>query len=163
MHVESMVAERQPSLAPVVVAVVVPSPPDRAFDYFTRDIGRWWPLQSHSLGGPDAVGVRFEGREGGRLVETLGNGDERAWGTVTTWQPGRRVAFTWHLERDPATAQDVDVTFVAVAEGTRVTLTHGGWERRHDGATARENYASGWQFVLRERFGGYCVEKTDKR
>ena len=34
----------QGTLAPIVVDLVVPCPPDRAFDYFTRDIGRWWPL-----------------------------------------------------------------------------------------------------------------------
>ena len=133
-----------PTLAPIVVEVVVPCPPDRAFDYFTRDIGRWWPLASHSLGGRTPSTSRFEPREGGRLVETLRDGDEHTWGTVTAWQPGRRVAFSWHLDRDPATAQYVDVHVRGDRDGTRVTLTHGGWERRDDGARrARTTSAAG--------------------
>ena len=154
---QSAIADQTPALAPIHLEIFVPCPPDRAFDYYTRDIGRWWPLASHSLGGPDAAGVRFEGREGGRLVETLRNGDERTWGTVTTWQPARHVAFTWHLDRDPATAQQVDVRFEPATGGTRVSLTHGGWEHRDDGASARENYVGGWKFVLGERYGGYCA------
>jgi hypothetical protein len=44
------VVDPQGALAPIVVDVVVPCPPDRAFEYFTRDIGRWWPLGTHSIG-----------------------------------------------------------------------------------------------------------------
>ena len=152
------VADPTAAIAPIVVDVVVPCPPDRAFDYFTRDIGRWWPLATHSLGEANAVDVRFEPRVGGRLVETSRDGGEHVWGEVTAWQPGRLVAFSWHLSRDPSTAQCVDVRFTPAPEGTRVTLTHGGWERLpQDGATMREGYASGWKTVFVERFGAYCV------
>ncbi|HVF63639.1 MAG TPA: SRPBCC domain-containing protein [Casimicrobiaceae bacterium] len=157
------IADLHDTTPAIVVDVVVPCPPDRAFHYFTRDIGRWWPLKSHSLGMEHAVDVRFETGEGGRLFEVARDGRERSWGTVTTWEPGRRVAFTWHLDRDASTAQHVDVTFAQASDGTRVTLTHGGWHRREDGASARESYVGGWQFVLRERFGGYCVEAVDNR
>jgi len=151
------VADPKGALAPIVIDLVVPCPPDRAFEYFTRDIGRWWPLGTHSLGLADAAGVRFEPREGGRLIETLRDGREHTWGTVTTWHPGRQVAFSWHLDRDPATAQWVEVQFTANPGGTRVTLTHGGWERREDGAAVRENYVGGWKIVFNEGYGGYCA------
>jgi hypothetical protein len=150
-------AESHASLAPIVVDIVVPCTPDRAFDYFARDIGRWWPLSTHSLGRDRSVGVRFEPREGGRLIETERDGTEHVWGAVTTWKPGRHLAFTWHLDRAPATAQRVDVEFVAQGAHTRVTLTHGGWDRRDDGAQARENYRGGWQFVFAERFREHCL------
>lgn len=144
-------------LAPIVVEVVVAVPPARAFDYFTRDIARWWPLRTHSVGEADAVGVRFEGRAGGRLIESLRDGSECVWGTIEAWEPGARLRFSWHPGRDASTAQTVDVTFVAQAGGTRVTLTHDGWERRgDDAAKARDNYVGGWKLVLGERFGGYC-------
>jgi hypothetical protein len=94
--------------------------------------------------------------EGGRLIETVRDGTEHVWGTVTQWKPGQRLAFTWHLQRAPATAQLVDVTFVAQGAQTRVTLTHGGWERREDGAKARANYVGGWKIVLGERYRGFC-------
>ena len=161
MPANNAVADQQDTLAPIVVELVVPCPPERAFEYFTRDIGRWWPLQSHSLGGQHAADVRFEPHEGGRLVESLRDGREHTWGTVTAWQPGRRVAFSWHLDRDPATAQLVDVRFAASPDGTRVTLAHSGWERREDGAAVRENYVPGWKFVFNERYGDYVAKAED--
>jgi hypothetical protein len=48
------------------------------------------------------------------------------------------------------------VTFVAQGAQTRVTLTHGGWERREDGAKARANYVGGWKVVLGERYREFC-------
>jgi len=150
-------AESREPLAPIVVDIVVPCPPDRAFDYFVRDVGRWWPLSSHSLGREQSASVRFEPHEGGRLIETVRDGTEHTWGTITRWTPGHRLAFTWHLDRAPATAQVVDVTFAADGTRTRVTLAHSGWERRDDGAQARENYAGGWKFVFAERYRGFCA------
>jgi len=144
------------ALAPIEVAVVVPCPPDRAFAYFTQDIAQWWPLATHSLGRDRASSVRFEAREGGRLIETQLDGSEHVWGTVEAWLPGRRLAFTWHLDRSPTTAQRVDVRFVAQGRHTRVTLSHSGWERRDDGENARANYVGGWAFVFGERFLRYC-------
>lgn len=148
-------------IAPIVVDLIVGCPPDRAFDYFTRDIGRWWPLASHSVGGAQALDVRFEPRAGGRLVESLRDGSESTWGTVEAWRPGERVRFSWHPGREPATAQWVEVTFARNPAGTRVTLTHGGWERRGEtAAEQRGTYVGGWQFVFAERFGGYCAESA---
>lgn len=145
-------------LAPIVVDLVVSCTPVAAFDYFTRDIARWWPLPTHSVGGERAQSVRFEPRVGGRLVETLADGSESTWGTVEAWQPGERVRFSWHPGRDAATAQWVEVAFAANPAGTRVTLTHGGWERLGDeAAETRGNYVPGWQFVFGERFADYCA------
>ena len=141
---------------PIVVDVVVPCPPARAFDYFTRDIARWWPLPTHSCAMDDAVDVAFEPHVGGRIVERARDGASHVWGGVTAWEPGRRVAFSWHPGRGADEATWVDVKFAAHADGTRVTLTHGGWERREDGASVRGNYVGGWRNVLVERFGAYC-------
>jgi len=152
--------ESPPSLAPIVVDVLVACPADRAFDYFAHDIGRWWPLPTHSLGREQSASVRFEPREGGRLIERVRDGTEHVWGRVTHWTPGQRLAFTWHLDRAPSTAQLVDVTFVAQGAQTRVTLTHSGWERREDGAKARENYTSGWKLVFEERYSAFCADSA---
>ena len=84
------------ALAPIVMKVALPCPPERAFDYFTRDIGGWWPLGRYSCAGDDAVDVAFETRKGGALTERARDGTLHRWGTVTAWEPGRRVAFTWH-------------------------------------------------------------------
>lgn len=157
MHENPAVADPKDALAPIVVDLDVSCPPDRAFDYFTRDIGRWWPLATHSIGEANAADVHFEPREGGRLLETLLDGRQHTWGTVTSWQPGQRVAFSWHLDREPASAQWVDVRFTANPAGTHVTLTHGGWQRLPRGAAIRERYTSGWKIVFVEQFGVYCA------
>ena len=148
------------ALDPIVIDLVVPCPPERAFDYFTRDIGRWWPLATHSCGEADAVALALEPRIGGLLVEHTRDGTRHVWGEVTAWEPGRRVAFTWHPGRGIDWATHVDVAFAAHPSGTRVTLTHDGWDARDDGARARENYADGWRLVLVERFGRYCSESA---
>ena len=152
-----------PTLPPIAVDVVVPCPPDRAFDYFTRDIARWWPLSTHSCATVDAVDVAFEPRVGGALTERARDGTMHVWGTVTAWTPGSRVAFTWHPGRDADHATRVDVTFTAGGDGTRVTLTHDGWNARHDGAKVRESYVEGWQIVLLHRYGGHCAAQAGRR
>ncbi|CAG0954713.1 hypothetical protein BURK1_00392 [Burkholderiales bacterium] len=145
------------ALAPIEIDLVVPCNAQRAFDYFTRDIGRWWPLATHSCAEDDAVAVAFEPCVGGRLVETARDGTTHPWGTVFAWEPGQRVAFSWHPGRDPATAQRVDVSFRAVPAGTRVTLVHGGWEALGErAAAAREAYLGGWATVFAHRYGDWC-------
>lgn len=151
-------AEVPGELAPIEIDLVVPCAPERAFDYFTRDIGRWWPLATHSCAGERAAGVAFEPRVGGMLVETARDGTRHSWGTIEAWEPGHRVAFTWHPGRDPATAQRVDVEFRATPAGTRVTLVHGGWETLGEqAAQTRGHYVEGWRQVLVQRFGAHCA------
>ena len=145
-------------LQPIVVTTTVPCAPMRAFDYFTLDIGRWWPLARHSCGGELAKDVRFEPHVDGGIVETTRDGTVHRWGTVTEWAPGARVAFSWHPGRGETTAQWVRVTFESVRGGTRVTLTHGGFETLGPDAHAtRTGYASGWPPVLTVSYAEYCA------
>jgi len=59
------------------------------------------------------------------------------------------VAFTWHPGREPDTAQDVEVRFIPLGQGTRLELTHTGWERLgEDAKKARRSYPLGWTYVL---------------
>jgi uncharacterized protein YndB with AHSA1/START domain len=136
-------------LAPLVKTVVVPTTPDRAFTLFTAELGRWWPLATHSVRGEQATDVRLEGAVGGQIVEYDASGPVGSWGTVSDWDPPHTVSFTWHPGSDPKEAGHVTVRFTASSDGTEVELTHTGWERRPDGTTARENYDTGWTFVLR--------------
>ena len=159
MPAANAVADASAALDAIVVEIVVPCPPSRAFEYFTRDIAQWWPLATHSVGGAEAVGVAFEPRAGGRIVETLPDRSESVWGGVTCWEPGGRIRFSWHPGRPPADATTVEVTFAAHEGGTRVTLTHDGWDRRADGVTVREGYVGGWQIVFADRFGRYCASR----
>ena len=84
------------TLSPLIKIVFVRAPVEKAFHRFTAELGTWWPLASHSVGESAAESVTMEGRVGGRIVERMKNGDTSVWGTLTAWDPPRRVAFPWH-------------------------------------------------------------------
>lgn len=142
---------------PIELDAIVPCAPDAAFDYFTRDIARWWPLARYSCSQSRAAGVAFEGRVGGKLIETDVDGNQYVWGTVATWERGRRIELSWHPGSSPDRALTLSITFEAAGAGTRVRLVHGGWERLGEsGAEARQSYASGWPTVLGQLYKTYC-------
>ncbi len=125
-----------------------------AFRVFTDEIGSWWPLASHSVGGSRARTCAMEGRVGGRLFERLDDGTEETWGTVTAWEPPLRLSYTWHPGRDETTAQEVEMRFSPAGDGTRVELEHRGWEKLGDEAEeTAKGYDSGWDYVLGQRYG----------
>jgi uncharacterized protein YndB with AHSA1/START domain len=137
------------SVEPVRKSVTVPAAPPRAFELFTVHIQEWWPLETHSVGGDLAAGVVFGQGAGAAITETLADGSTSVWGTVTCWEPPHRVAFTWHAGTAVAEETNVEVTFTQDGPGsTVVRLVHSGWERRTDGATARDNYDSGWAPII---------------
>jgi uncharacterized protein YndB with AHSA1/START domain len=140
----------QTEVAPVVKTVVVPLAMDAAFRLFTADAARWWPLPSHSVFGDDAAACHLEGRVGGRFYEVHRDGQQESeWGRVLEWEPPERVRFSFYPGRTPITAQEVEVFFQPAAAGTRVTLTHRGWDKLGDrGEKMRGNYDSGWDSVL---------------
>lgn len=138
-------------IAPVRKEVFVRVAPDAAFRRFTAEMSLWWPLATHSVFPEETSTVRFAGERGGRIVESTQDGREADWGIVTTWQPPGRLGFTWYPARTPDTAQQVEVTFVAEAGGTRVTVVHDGWETLGDDAEiTRNGYDEGWDPVLSE-------------
>lgn len=152
------VSERAAAVPPPIeLDALVPCGPDAAFDYFTRDIGRWWPLSRYSCSGERAASVSFEGGAGGMLIEVDVDGHRHVWGTVLAWAPGQQLAFTWHPGKPADAALTVAITFAAAGASTRVRLVHSGWEKL--GATAAEvraSYASGWPTVLGQLYRGYC-------
>jgi uncharacterized protein YndB with AHSA1/START domain len=157
------IADRPAESVPIVLKTIVGCPPDRAFDYFTRDIGRWWPLARYSCGEAQAQDVRFEPCVGGGLIETTKAGATHRWGTVSAWQRGERVAFSWHPGGDPQRAMWVDVAFDANPAGTLVTLTHGGFEALGDrAATVKRAYENGWPTVFGELYTKYCEQANEE-
>ena len=71
------------------------------------------------------------------------------WAEVLEWSPPTKLAISWHPGTPPADATVVEVEFLADDDGTRVVLTHHGWERLGDrAAEARGSYAEGWLSVL---------------
>ena len=116
-------------IAPVRKTVTVRCSVEDAFHIFTERIAAWWPLETHSVGEHLSETCAFEGRLGGRLYERLADGTEVLWGEVLQWGPPNLLAFTWHPGQEPDSAQTVEVVFTAIDEGTRVELTHSGWEK----------------------------------
>lgn len=56
------------SVPPLVKRVSVRAAPVRAFEFFTSDFARWWPLaQFHT--GPDPIDCGIEPHVGGRVFE----------------------------------------------------------------------------------------------
>jgi len=144
---------------PVVKAVVVRVPPARAFEFFTRDLAKWWPLaQFHTA--PNPVDCMIEPRVGGRVFERAGDGLETLWGTVIAYEPPSRFAFSWIVGGlSPDEAQLVDISFTPDGTGTRVELTHSGWEKLGDAAAAnslRERYDRGWATLIERCFADYA-------
>ena len=110
--------------ASVRVSTYVAVDPELAFKIFTEEIDAWYQRGPHAFQNPrKAVGVRFEPGVGGQLLEVHDDGSGRTMGTVTAWEPGRRLAFT------DRRGTEVEVTFDRVGTETRVTLEHRGLER----------------------------------
>lgn len=138
-------------IPPVIKTRTVPLAVEQAFELFTRRIGEWWPVATHSIAGERVVALRFEERVGGRLVEVADDGTERSWGEVLAWDPPSRFVISWHPTPDPKAASILEVRFLeAAGGGTRLELEHRGWEEfGAEGQELRDRYEPGWDVVLR--------------
>jgi uncharacterized protein YndB with AHSA1/START domain len=130
---------------PVVRAVTVRRTPEDAFRLFTADIGAWWPMEEHSVFGATArVGV-----EGAEIVERSVEGERSVWAEIIESIAPRLLVLSWHPGTDPEKATRVEVSFAPDGDGTRVELTHTGWEAMGERAeAARQSYDEGWGLVL---------------
>ena len=113
---------------PIQQSVYVDCPIEDAFRLFTDGFAEWWPLASYSVTEEEPGNCAIEPWVSGRVFERARSGEEYEWGFVTVWEPPGRVEFTWNpgLPRDDD--QTVNVQFSVEADGTRVTLTHCGWQ-----------------------------------
>jgi uncharacterized protein YndB with AHSA1/START domain len=142
------------AIAPVQKSVFVACTPATAFELFTRQIGSWWPLETHALHPGEVREVVWEEREGGEVYEISTGGEKARWATVLTWSPPSRLTIAWQVDPTADASTEVEVRFTPEGEGTRVDLEHRGWERLGAvGAEARESYGSenGWTMVV-ERY-----------
>ncbi len=119
--------EEQGKNAPIRQSVLVDCPIDDAFRLFTEGFGEWWPLAKYSAANNSEI-CEIEPWAGGRVFERTRSGEEIEWGTVTAWEPPSRLEFTWQAGNHSDLGQTVEVEFCVEADGTRVTLTHTGWQ-----------------------------------
>ena len=139
---DAVVGDR-PAAGPITHDVRVTCPPDEAFARFTGRIDSWWPPEGYAPG--PILEVRIEPRVGGAVVHELASGEVYQWGTVLTWDPGRRYRQSFTLAQDPAHPSELDVTFEPGANGTVVHFAHGGWTA---GNLDRRNGFDEWPFIL---------------
>jgi uncharacterized protein YciI/uncharacterized protein YndB with AHSA1/START domain len=141
------------TVPPIRREILVDAGPATAFEVFTGDIGRWWPVTEYSVYGAGGT-VTLANSE---IVERSADGHSALWGTITRWEPPVAVAFTWHPGQTADRASHVEVTFAPAgpaAGQTLVTLVHRGWDSLDDPAAARAEYDEGWPVVL-GRYGGH--------
>lgn len=109
------------------VTSLVGVPPDEAFRIFTEEIDLWW-RRGPRFRAADAR-LHFEPGEGGRLVETDGDGEEFEIGRVLQWVPGESLIFEWrnkNFVRNEVTR--VEIRFEPSKSGTKISLEHSGWD-----------------------------------
>jgi uncharacterized protein YndB with AHSA1/START domain len=148
------------TVPPVVKTVTVRVAPTRAFELFAGDLARWWPLaQFHT--GPDPVACAIEPRTGGRVFERAADGRETAWGTVVAYEPPHHLTFTWIVGLAAEHEQLIELRFAPDGQGTRIELTHSGWEKLGEAAMSlRERYDHGWATLIERCYADYANAAT---
>lgn len=126
----------------VYVALRVKASPERAFAAFVDEIGAWWKPNAMFQTTPRPPGrLAFEPGEGGRLTETLTNGKVFEIGRIRAWEPPSRLVFSWRQASFPAELHtEVEVTFEAVGEETRVAVEHRGFTQVRADSVARHGF-----------------------
>jgi len=133
----------------VTVSVDVEVEPAVAFDVFTRELDTWWGRGPRfRFVAPYGGTLTLEPGVGGRLLHVVGDGVSFVVGRVEVWEPPRRLALTWRLTNfTPEQQTRVDVRFEPAPEGTRVSVTHSGWDALPAAHPARHGL-TGHEFVL---------------
>ena len=124
---------------------------EEAFRVFTSDALSWWPVESHSIH-QSVSEIVFEPCVGGEVYEVAESGERGHWATVLEWDPPSRLVLAWNILERAGDVTEVEVRFLPDEAGTRVELEHRGWEHVElDAPAKRDNYDTGWSFVL-ERY-----------
>jgi uncharacterized protein YndB with AHSA1/START domain len=143
------------TIEPILCSIGVAVPPKRAFDIFTREIGRWWPI-AYSWGEDQFETATIEERAGGRWFETDLDGGVADWGEVRAFAPGRSLILSFGVSpkrqpEPPERQSEVVIRFVPTSGGSRVELEHRALEKHGEGAESlRHGMASrqGWPLIL---------------
>lgn len=122
-------------------SVTVPVPAGEAFRIFTERPAEWLPAGHTFIPEPEAVSM--EPRAGGRFYERGADGAEATRGTITEWDPPRRLVMTWRMGPnwrpvpDDETASLIEVDFLTAGQdATEVVVTNTHLHRHGEIATA---------------------------
>ncbi|MEV4540364.1 SRPBCC family protein [Micromonospora echinaurantiaca] len=137
-------------------SLLVPASTAQAFAVFTGALTDWWVTEYTWSGPAHLAELGIEPRAGGMLYEVGPYGFRNDWGRVLTWDPPRRLVFTWQIGADrvpvpdPAQASEVEVLFHPEGPGqTRVEVVHRHFDRHGDAAEGyRQALTAGWHELL---------------
>ena len=129
-----------------------------AFGMFTAEIGQWYVVDEHSvIDHTKTKTLRIEPWVGGRFVDVhdLESGEGIECGRIITWAPPHRFVF---VDRR---GLDVEVSFVAIDGGCRVTVEQRGLDTL-PAAEAAQVRLHGWHRYLPEWFEVHLAEETSR-
>ena len=140
---------------PIHCSIGVGVAPERAFEIFVRDFGRWWPI-AYTYSEDQFENAVIEEQVGGRWFETALDGSRENWGEVRAFARGRSLILSFNVspERKPEPPEresEVAVRFVPASGGTRLELEHRDLAKHGEGAEKlRQGMASrqGWPLIL---------------
>lgn len=146
-------------IAPVRKQVTVAVSQERAFEWFTKQMSRWWPA-THSILKSPLKQYIVEPHVGGRWYAIAEDGSSGQTGHVIDWQPPRKLVLAWQLgadwQFDPELITEVEVNFIAEgAQITRVELEHRNLQRMGERAAQMRDIVDapgGWTSIL-DSFG----------
>jgi SAM-dependent methyltransferase len=94
--------------------------PEPAFDQLVSELETTLPR----------IGYRLEPGPNGRVLEVVPPCEEKEFARVTDWEPGQRIAFSWHPTYMGANTGSVPVVyrFEAFNSGTKITIEYGEWD-----------------------------------
>lgn len=110
------------------------------FDYFTMPelLAHWWP--------PEAT---IEGRPGGSYHLYWPAMNWELYGEYSQFEPGQRLAFSWQWRHEPdLPTRQVNIQIAAVAQGSRLTLTHNRYDQSERDQADRQSHIDGWYYFL---------------
>ncbi len=129
--------------------VVIDSKPETVFKAITdeKELTHWFPDQA-----------RLEPKVGGFVqLKFLEDGKEnhRVEGRVLEIVPGRKISYSWTNMSDPNFPKTV-VTWILepAGDGTRVTLTHTGFDPK---SKWFDMHSKGWSYFIEDRLVKYCT------
>lgn len=142
-------------IAPVRKQITVAASQQRAFEWFTREMSRWWP-PSHSILKSPLKQYIVEAAQGGRWYAVGEDGSTAQTGYVIEWQPPQKLVLAWQLNADwqfdSGLITEVEVNFIAESElVTRVELEHRNLQRMGQRAAQMRDMVDaprGWTAIL---------------
>ncbi|HEX6686635.1 MAG TPA: SRPBCC family protein [Candidatus Limnocylindrales bacterium] len=137
----------------IALELDISASPERAFEAFTAELRNWWPAEYTWSGRAALADIGIEPGAGGFCFEIGPHGFRCDWGRVLTWDPPRRLVFTWQIGPsrepvpDPRHASEVEVRF----KDGRIVFEHRGFEKHGpsgDGYRKGLESPEGWPFIL---------------